>query len=157
MLFVAAPTSPPNVTSFDFVNSTSMKASWLPPRKEELHGVVRNYGIYLAKGSCSARGIYTTQITRTTTTKENVNTEMNRFPQLTSLSSVSCNWKRFTVDGSFNSYVFDNLNKFTTYSVYVVCRTVGDSGNSEIRINSTDEDSKYLLPLMFFNFVVYFT
>ena len=46
------------------------------------------------------------------------------------------------MDGSVRSYVFVNLTKFTNYSVYVVCRTVGDSGNSEIRTNSTDEDSK---------------
>ena len=139
---VAAPTMPPNVISFDFINSTSIKASWLPPPKEELHGYITGYSVYLANGSCNARRTFTTQITRTTTSKENVNTESNRFYQEASLSSVSCYWKRFTVDGSVNSYVFANLNKFTNYSVYVVCRTVGDSGNSEIRTNSTDEDSE---------------
>ena len=94
----------------------------MPPSIEDRHGLIRNYSVYLTNGRQS---------------------EVN---------STSIQWKRFTVDGSVTNKIFSNLSKWTNYSVYVVCRTVGDSDRSKIWTNSTDEDSESLPRFIFLKY-----
>ena len=45
--------------------------------------------------------------------------------------------------GNAKHKLIRDLKKWTFYSVYVVCWTVGRSDDSDIIANRTDEDSKY--------------
>ena len=47
------------------------------------------------------------------------------------------------MSGKVTHKLISALNKWTIYSVYVVCWTVGPSSNSDINAGRTDEDSKY--------------
>ena len=123
---------------------------WLPPPKKYRHGKVRSYIISFARGNClAAEPFTTTQSTRTTTSGEAPKSEEALFFREPSLTPIMCQWRTYTVDETVSGYVFGNLSKWTNYSVYVVCRTVGDSDRSKVWTNSTDEDSKLLvLPLV---------
>ena len=139
--FIAAPTQPPVITSFGFINSTSLKVNWLPPPKSQRHGHITEYGVFIAKGHCAAATTLTTPRATPTTSEGKPKTEASPF-LYSMLSTGICQWKKITVNGVVENYSFINLRKYTIYSVYVDCKTVGRSGASKIETNTTDEDSE---------------
>ena len=148
LYFILAPTKPPVIKFFRFVNSTSMNVTWEPPAKKYRHGDVVRYWLYLAEGVCSSNPPpssptpITTAIT-STTSGENVKTEESSPSRKPRSVQRSCNYAKISVHGKLHSYVFVNLTKWTNYSVSIVCFTVGPSRSSSTSVNATDEDSKY--------------
>ena len=140
--FIAAPTKPPAITSFGFINSTSLKVNWQPPPKSERHGNIREYRVFIAKGRCVTATALTTPRATLTTSEVKPKTEERLLFQKARLSASLCQWSSIAVDGVIENYTFITLMKWTNYSVYVDCKTVGRSGASKIWTNSTDEDSE---------------
>ena len=149
-----APTKPPVITSLYFVNSTSLNIAWNAPADVDRHGFIRRFEIFVAKGNCSM-DLPTTPTSKTspepTTTKtdDGLATEKpSTEPLRRRRRSIGCNFEsRYNVPGKATHKLISDLKKWTIYSVYVVCWTVGPSHRSDINVSRTDEDSKYFTSL----------
>lgn len=138
----SAPTGPPIILRIDIVNSTALNVSWKPPRIQDRHGIVRNYYLFHANRNCLHPPTITTRAISISTSPEYMKTEgyLSRKRR-----SKPCNFPARKIDGKTTSFVLINLDEYTSYSVYVVCFTVGNSSNSPVKVQTTDQDSKCAL------------
>lgn len=152
LFYSTAPTKSPTITKLQFVTSTALNISWNAPAVEHLHGMIRRYEIFVAKGNCS-KNLPTTPTT--TISPEPASSKFNdgsgtEKPAADSLHrrrrSVGCPFRpEYNVEGESTHKVISDLEIWTIYSVYVVCWTVGRSEDSNIMVARTGTDSKYFL------------
>ena len=150
-----APTMPPSITKLQNISSTALFVQWQAPIVKSQHGRIRGYKVFYRKEtSCNSSSTPTTasttvSTTKGTTTKRSVEpSEPSKKPLLfrRSLLSSGSGQSGFQSTGDLPSTSSNTnltgLNKWTCYSVYVICWTVAPSKPSGLKSARTAEDSK---------------